>query len=77
MKRKIQLLIAVFMALPMLSMGNPINGKWDYEKTKTIKKEFDVNQIRGLKGGICTWSGKCIRTPLQILKKRLRSTLIT
>jgi hypothetical protein len=43
MKRKIQLLIAMFMVLPMLSMGNPINGKWDYEKTKTIKKEFDVN----------------------------------
>lgn len=31
------------MVLPMLSMANPINGKWDYEKTKTIKKEFDVN----------------------------------
>lgn len=33
----------MFMVLPMLSMANPINGKWDYEKTKTIKKEFDVN----------------------------------
>ena len=43
MKRRIQLIIVMFMVLPMLSMANPINGKWDYEKTKTIKKEFDVN----------------------------------
>lgn len=43
MKRSIQLIIVMFMVLPMLSMANPINGKWDYEKTKTIKKEFDVN----------------------------------
>jgi len=31
------------MVLPMLSMANPIKKKWDYEKTKTIKKDFDVN----------------------------------
>lgn len=31
------------MVLPMLSMANPIKKKWDHEKTKTIKKEFDVN----------------------------------
>jgi len=43
MKRNIQLLIAIFMVFPILVMGNPIHGKWDYEKTKTIKKEFDVN----------------------------------
>lgn len=43
MKRSIQLIIAMFMVLPMLSLAGPINGKWDYEKTKTIKKEFDVN----------------------------------
>ena len=33
----------MFMVWPLLSMANPINGKWDFEKTKTIKKEFDVN----------------------------------
>lgn len=43
MKRNLQILIAIFMVIPMLSMANPIKGKWDYEKTKTIKKEFDVN----------------------------------
>ncbi len=43
MKRRIQLLIALIMVLPMLSMANPIKGKWDYEKTKTIKKEYEVN----------------------------------
>ncbi|MDN3644310.1 hypothetical protein QWY87_16465 [Lutimonas halocynthiae] len=43
MNRKIQFIIAIFMVLPMLSMANPIKKKWDYEKTKTIKKEFDVN----------------------------------
>ncbi|MGI9530775.1 hypothetical protein [Lutimonas sp.] len=43
MNRKIQLLIAIFMVLPMLSMANPIKKKWDHEKSKTIKKEFDVN----------------------------------
>jgi len=43
MKKSIQLLIVMFMVWPLLSMANPINGKWDFEKTKTIKKEFDVN----------------------------------
>ena len=43
MKRRIQLLIAFFIVLPMMSKANPIHGKWDYEKTKTIKKEYDVN----------------------------------
>lgn len=43
MNRKIQFIIAIFMVLPMLSMANPIKKKWDHEKTKTIKKEFDVN----------------------------------
>ena len=43
MKKNVQLLIAIFMVLPMLSMANPIKKKWDYEKTKTIKKDFDVN----------------------------------
>lgn len=43
MNRKLQLIIAIFMVLPMLSMANPIKKKWDHEKTKTIKKEFDVN----------------------------------
>ena len=43
MKKSIQSLLVIFMVLPMLSLANPINGKWDYEKKKTIKKEFDVN----------------------------------
>ena len=43
MNKKIQFIIAIFMVLPMLSMANPIKKKWEYEKTKTIKKDFDVN----------------------------------
>jgi len=43
MNKKIQFIIAIFMVLPMLSMANPIKKKWDHEKSKTIKKEFDVN----------------------------------
>jgi hypothetical protein len=43
MNKKIQLLIATFLLVPMLGMANPILKKWDYEKTKTIKKEYDVN----------------------------------
>jgi len=43
MNKKIQFIIAIFMVLPMLSMANPIKKKWDHEKTKTVKKEFDVN----------------------------------
>jgi hypothetical protein len=43
MNKKIQLLVAIFMVLPMLSMANPEKKKWDHEKSKTIKKEFDVN----------------------------------
>jgi len=43
MNKKMQFIIAIFMVLPMLSMANPIKKKWDYEKTKTIKKDFDVN----------------------------------
>lgn len=43
MNKKIQLLIVMFMVAPMLMMANPEKKKWDHEKTKTIKKEFDVN----------------------------------
>lgn len=43
MNKKIQLILAVFMVLPLLSMANPTPKKWDHEKSKTIKKEFDVN----------------------------------
>jgi len=43
MKRQIQLIMAVVMIIPSLSFGNPVNTTWDYEKTKTIKKEYNVN----------------------------------
>lgn len=43
MKKKIQLLVAIFLVVPLVGMANPTKNKWDYEKTKTIKKEFDVN----------------------------------
>ncbi|WKK64832.1 hypothetical protein [Lutimonas zeaxanthinifaciens] len=43
MKNKIQLLIAILLVVPMLCIANPLNKKWDYEKTKTIKKEYNVN----------------------------------
>ena len=33
----------MFMVAPFLMMANPEKKKWDHEKTKTIKKEFDVN----------------------------------
>ena len=36
-------MIAIFLVVPMLSIANPKKNKGDYEKTKTIKKEFDVN----------------------------------
>ena len=35
--KSIQLLVAIFMVLPMISMANPEKKKWDHEKTKTIK----------------------------------------
>lgn len=31
------------MIIPSLSFGNPVDRDWDYEKTKTIKKEFNVS----------------------------------
>lgn len=43
MNKRIQLLLAVLLVVPFLAMANPNKSKWDYEKTKTIKKEFDVN----------------------------------
>ncbi|MCA0932122.1 hypothetical protein LCM02_06640 [Lutimonas saemankumensis] len=43
MKNKIQLLLAILLVIPMLSIANPWKKKWDYEKTKTIKKEYSVN----------------------------------
>lgn len=43
MNRKIQILIAMFLVVPMLSIANPKKNTWDYEKTKTIKKQYDVN----------------------------------
>jgi len=43
MKRQIQLIMAVMMIIPSLSFGNPLDKNWDYEKTKTIKKEYNVN----------------------------------
>lgn len=33
----------------MLSMANPLKKKWDYEKTKNIKKEYSVNADAALK----------------------------
>jgi len=33
----------IFLVVPMLSMANPKEKKWDFEKTKTIKKDYDVN----------------------------------
>ncbi len=43
--RKLPCLTSYFFLsmLPMSTVANPSDGKWDYEKTKTIKKEFDVN----------------------------------
>lgn len=43
MKRRIQFLIVMFMVMPLVSMAHPIKGKWDYEKSKTIKKQYDVS----------------------------------
>lgn len=43
MKKQIQLIMAMVMIIPSLSFGNPGDKNWDYEKTKTIKKEFSVN----------------------------------
>jgi hypothetical protein len=43
MKKQIQLIMAMVMVIPMLSFANPIKKTWDFEKTKTIKKEFTVN----------------------------------
>lgn len=43
MKNKIQFLIAILLVVPLLNMANPLKKKWDYEKTKTIKKEYSVN----------------------------------
>jgi hypothetical protein len=35
--------MAMVMIIPSLSFGNPVDRDWDYEKTKTIKKEFNVS----------------------------------
>ena len=43
MKKQIQLIMAMVMVIPMLGFANPIEKTWDFEKTKTIKKEFSVN----------------------------------
>ena len=43
MKKHVQLIMAMVMVIPMLSFANPIERTWDFEKTKTIKKEFSVN----------------------------------
>ena len=42
MKKRIQYLIAFMLVAPLLLSANPIK-KWDHEKSKTIKKEFEVN----------------------------------
>ena len=43
MKNQIRFILAFAMLVPMLGLANPIKKSWDYEKTKTIKKEFKVN----------------------------------
>ena len=43
MKKQIQILLAIVMAIPMLSIANPGKKTWDYEKTKTITKGYSVN----------------------------------
>lgn len=43
MNRNIQFWITLFLIAPLLAMANPNTGKWDFEKSKTIKKEYDVN----------------------------------
>ena len=43
MKKQIQFIVAMMMIVPSLSFGNPVDKNWDYEKTKTIKKEFNVS----------------------------------
>ena len=43
MKKQIQFIMAMVMIIPSLSFGNPVDKNWDYEKTKTIKKEYNVN----------------------------------
>lgn len=43
MKLKILVITAFLMVFPLYASANDEDTKWDYEKSKTIKKEFDVN----------------------------------
>lgn len=43
MKKQLHILLAMAMVIPMLCMANPDKKTWDYEKTKKIKKEYNVN----------------------------------
>ena len=43
MKKQLHILLAIVMVIPMLCMANPDKKTWDYEKTKKIKKEYNVN----------------------------------
>ena len=43
MKKQLHIVLAIAMVIPMLCMANPDKKTWDYEKTKKIKKEYNVN----------------------------------
>ncbi len=43
MIKKITFLFIALMAIPAVLNANPIDKRWAHEKSKTIKKEFDVN----------------------------------
>ncbi len=43
MKNQLHFILAFAMLVPMIGLANPIKKSYDYEKTKTIKKEFKVN----------------------------------
>lgn len=43
MIKKITILFIALMAFPTVVKPNPIDKKWAHEKSKTIKREFDVN----------------------------------
>ncbi len=49
MKNQLHFILALAMLVPMFGFANPIKKTWDYEKTKTIKKEFNVNSDALLK----------------------------
>ena len=42
LKKKISFFI-MLLVIPFLMAANPLDKKWDHEKSKTIKKEFDVD----------------------------------